>query len=149
MLDQPQDAIECYQAALKKDPNNFWCMIGLARSVWEDGDPSGAKEMLKASIRDFPRGGRTAPLYIVLGRLYRTCGETEKALECFDEAVRLSLERIKSDPDGRVLGDDLANALRLRGRYMEASTAYEQSLIHDGRNGSVYDPGTAQKNHPD
>lgn len=132
-LNQPKEAVESYELALKKIPRDTGLISALAQARTRVGDLEGAKreyEKLVEFEKILPRG------LFNLGKIYVRTGDPEKGVETLQKAKRRAsagLESVqgakKDEREAFVKSVDLAivDALVVERRYDEARAALQKS----------------------
>jgi tetratricopeptide (TPR) repeat protein len=84
MLGNPQGALECYEKALKINPNDpkSWCGKGVALDML--GNPQGALECFDKALEINPN---YFPAWSGKGVALGTLGKYQEAITCYDKAL--------------------------------------------------------------
>ncbi|MEZ5308065.1 MAG: tetratricopeptide repeat protein [Pyrinomonadaceae bacterium] len=78
-------AIELYEEALRLNPKYMDALIGLARASSDEGDYAGAHAAIKKARLIKPLNAEAST---VEGRIYKSEGEIDKAIDSFERAIR-------------------------------------------------------------
>jgi serine/threonine protein kinase/tetratricopeptide (TPR) repeat protein len=130
LLDYPSadsldNAVRSFQQALQRDPDYALAYAGLGEAYWRQYDLSHDTSMVSLARRNCERAlelnDLLAPVHITLGILHRGTGEPKKAIEDFDEALRL-------DPNNARAVLEKAHTLQKLDRNEEAEKTYRRAI---------------------
>jgi len=109
--------IEASQTKMKDDRFRFNSILNLAILNWKKGDVNEGIRLIENIKEDY----KNSIMYQILGYLYISKGDYEKALE-------FNLEAHDFNPDDSVIGDNLAQSYYFLGEYDKAEETYESIL---------------------
>jgi len=115
---QPKEAIEAFERALARQPNNLEAQMGLAGAYDASGDTAKAEESYRRAIQLQPGYW---PSSSQLGVFYFKHGQYDRAAEMFRKVTELT-------PDNERAFADLGAVLFKAGKFEEAREAYKRSI---------------------
>lgn len=115
----PEKAIEYLEKAIELRPENFLFMNNLALQYKQMGDYERAIELLERSLSI----KKTSQILTNLGGVYGELHKIDRAMEYFEEAVKL-------DPESAATHVDLAYGHHLKGEWDEGFKEYEWRFDH-------------------
>ena len=132
-LEQSEKAEQCFRRAIALDSTNVWYHESLIAVLDEQGRTYEAAEHIRGIIDRFPSSFRTPYVLTMLGNLEADSGNTQKAVEYFDEALRM-------DPGYAQASVAKADLYYVRGNYAAFFTAIDPFA----RNPYVYSEAKAE-----
>jgi len=123
------DALELYEKAHGISASNSERLVALSKLHIKNGDTEKAMGMLKKAARDLDQNVSVSGHLI--GELYMTSGENEKALEVL-------LPAHKKNPSDCSIMKSLAEAYRKNSKFEDALEMYRKILVITPHNADVY-----------
>jgi eukaryotic-like serine/threonine-protein kinase len=124
-------AIDLYQSALKREPNDALSEAGLARAYWRMYEDTStgkwADEANDASAKAMTLNAGLAPVQMTAGLIHTAQGKFDVGMEELEKAVQL-------DPRSADAHGTLANAYRRQGRIEDAKKEFQQAMDLDDEN---------------
>lgn len=124
-----QSAIRYYEIAHEISPANTERIITLSKLLHKTGDTEKAGNILKSAATDI-RGDVSTSQHL-LGEIYMSKNEYDKALECFTKAH-------KQNPTDITIMSSLANAYRMLSKHEHALMIYNKILEVNHDNSEAY-----------
>lgn len=135
LMDNPMAriAMAAYAAQIEENPQDYAAYYNRAKDYFRYGEKDLALEDLSMAILYFPRkeAADLSQAYTLRGLIYQEKGESQKALDDFNEALQF-------DPNSRYSLIGRADLLYDMGDYEHASRDYEMLLRRDARCQEAY-----------
>ena len=120
-----ENAIQVFSHALETDPNFAAANAGLGEAYWSKYQLTHDKQWVDASMKNCQKAaeldGALASAHICLGRVFTSTGNYKKALEQYQEAVKL-------EPAGDTAQGGLAYTYERLDRLDDAEKTYKQAI---------------------
>lgn len=133
ILGRPDLAILELQAAIRSDPSSAESHYELGRIYYEQGSYLNALEQLEKA-RDLAPA--FVKVYPNLGLAYSAVGKNSKAIESFEEGLRLNAKQSKPSAWPLI---DFATYYNLQGEFEEGKTMLLQAIQIDGSSDQLFD----------
>ncbi|NJN87239.1 MAG: tetratricopeptide repeat protein [Leptolyngbyaceae cyanobacterium SL_7_1] len=138
-LDLIQQAIQLFLQAAELHPNfNAYTNLGITLEILDELDATDLREQvtvaydcaiqLHPGLSVFRRNPQeaTATQYILLGRIYKSQGRLDQAIEAYDRAIALDPDRL--NPESAIAYNSRGVILHQLQRFEEAIASYRQAV---------------------
>jgi tetratricopeptide (TPR) repeat protein len=123
-----EEAIRCYQKAIKIDPSNAKTHYNLGISLSAQGRYEEAIECYQKAIEIDPSNAKT---HYNLGISLSVQGRYEEAIECYRKAIEI-------DPNESIFYANLGDSLASQEKHEEAIKCYQKEIIIDPNAAGTY-----------
>ena len=119
--------IPFFEAALQREPHNFYALFGLADCYRGLNQPENSLKFWNRILEQDPRNKM---ILTRVGDAFRAVKEFDKAVDCYQRALNIEFDTYA------VLG--LAIVAKIQGRYDEATESLKRLIQQDPRNYRLY-----------
>ncbi|HEV2166290.1 MAG TPA: tetratricopeptide repeat protein, partial [Thermoplasmata archaeon] len=126
-LERPAEAEAVYRSVLASDPRSTPVLLGLGRSLLDQGKHAEAKTLLTEAI---PHGPPVSGMYQLLA-------EAETGLGSLPDAMEVIRQGVQALPDATELWTRLGEIAIAREDWNEAARAFREAIQRDGSNAEL------------
>ncbi|MCI4350848.1 MAG: tetratricopeptide repeat protein [Thermoplasmata archaeon] len=121
-LERPEEAKAVYEEVRRREPNSPTALAGIARSLLDQGQHAGARDLLRGSLSTVPADPR---LYLLLAEAESGVGSAAEAVHAVQQGVALM-------PASVELWTRLGELHVAREQWSDASGAFAHAIALDG-----------------